>query len=88
MQDRLTTALAVNDAVTTRLAAAKMVRKVDEASQAFTSLKNKIVTKSISPPGTNELAFNASTPVLDLAELDKVEQLLNEAKGMYAGVER
>ena len=88
LQDRLTTALAVNDAVTTRLAAAKMIRKVDEASQAFTTLKNNVVTQSISSPGTTELAFAANAPVLDLAELDKVEQLLNEAKGMYAGVER
>jgi hypothetical protein len=88
LQDRLTTALALKDAAETRAAAADMADKVDEASRAFAAVKDTIVTKSVSPAGVSHLAFSTDAPVLDVADLDKVGQLLNEAKGLYAKVHR
>lgn len=88
LQDRLTSALALKEAAETRAAAADMAGKVDEASRAFAAVKDTIVTKSVSPAGARDLAFTANAPVLDVADLDKVEQLLSEAKGLYATVRR
>jgi hypothetical protein len=88
LQDRLTTALAQADAANIRLTAAQMAGKVDEATAAYRSVRNTIVTESVSPSGTNELAFASNVPVVNLTELDKVEQLLNEAKGIYTAIQR
>jgi hypothetical protein len=65
-----------------------MAKKVDEASKAFAAVKNTIVTRSVSPAGGSDLAFPSGAPVLDVTDLDKVEQLLSEAKGLYARLSR
>ncbi len=88
LQDRLTAALAQTDAANARLATARMVAKIDEANQTLAPVRNMIVRQSISPPGATEPTAKTDRSMLDLAELDKVEQLLNEAKGIYAAVQR
>lgn len=87
MQDRLSAAMAQKDAADTRAKADNLGAKVDETMQAFASLKNRLVEASTSPAGTRTLAFEAGAGVaLDLEDLDKVERLLSEAKGIHEGI--
>jgi hypothetical protein len=65
-----------------------MAAKIDEANQTLAPVRNMITRQSISTPGATELAATPKRSLLDLAELDKVEQLLNEAKGIYVAVQR
>lgn len=88
LQSRLTALLAQQKMAETQLIASKMAAKVDEAEQAFATLKSRMVTASNSPSGTREMVFTAESLVLDLAELDQVEQLLSEAKGISIGIEK
>jgi hypothetical protein len=88
LQDRLTAALAQTEAANARLATARMAAKIDEANQTLAPVRNMITRQSISTPGATELAATPKRSLLDLAELDKVEQLLNEAKGIYVAVQR
>jgi hypothetical protein len=60
---------------------------VDEALEAFAELKGKLVEAASSPPGARALAFDAGAGAfLDLDDLDKVERLLSEAKGIHAAI--
>ena len=87
MQDRFTAVMAQKDAADTRAKAAHLGAKVDETSQAFTDLNNKLVAKTTGPAGVRALAFEAEAGVaLDLDDLDKVERLLSEAKGIHEGI--
>jgi len=86
MQDRLMAALAQKDAADTRARVDRMSAQVDEVSKAFTDLKSKIVKASTSPAGTRALAFEAGKDILDLEDLDRVERLLSEAKGIHGGI--
>jgi len=84
MQDRLSAAMAQKDAADTRATADKQDAKVDEALEAFANLKNRLVEASTSPAGVRTLTFEAGRGVaLDLEDLDKVERLLSEAKGIH-----
>jgi uncharacterized membrane protein YeaQ/YmgE (transglycosylase-associated protein family) len=87
MQDRLSTALAQRDAADARAKADNLGAKVDETMEAFANLKNRLVEASTSPVGATALAFEAGADVaLDLEDLDKVERLLSEAKGIHEGI--
>lgn len=87
MQDRLSAAMAQKDAADTRAKADKQGAKVDEAMEAFANLKNRLVEASTSPAGARTLAFEAGAGVaLHLEDLDKVERLLSEAKGIHEGI--
>lgn len=87
MQDRLTAALAQGSANNIRITADKQNAKVSEALEAFTDLKKKMIEASSSPAGTGSLDFAASqTSELNLEELDRVERLLSEAKGIHEGI--
>jgi uncharacterized membrane protein YeaQ/YmgE (transglycosylase-associated protein family) len=87
LQERLTAAMAQKDAADTRAAAGQQSAKVDEALGAFTDLKKRLVGASTSPAGVRKLMFEGGAGVtLDLEELDKVERLLSEAKGMHARI--
>ena len=86
MQDRLSMAMAEKDAADARATADKLDAKVDEAMAAFGELKKDLAEVSTSPPGRRTLAFDATTGAeLDLESLDKVDRLLNEAKGIREG---
>jgi hypothetical protein len=87
MQDRVSVAIAQQDAANARTIAEKQSTKVDDALGAFADLKRKLVEASVSPPGMETLDFGADTPVaLNLEDLDRVEALLHEAKGLHAGI--
>jgi hypothetical protein len=87
MQDRFTAAMALKDAADTRAVAEKQNDKVDEAVEAFADLKGKLVKTATSPPGEKSLAFDAAAgPFLDLDDLDKVERILSELKGLQAAI--
>jgi len=87
VQDRLSAAIAQKDAADTRAKADKVGAKVDETMEAFADLKNRLVEASTSPVGARTLAFEAEAGVaLDLEDLDKVERLLSEAKGIHEGI--
>jgi hypothetical protein len=87
MQDRLSSAMAQKDAADTRAAADRQDAKVNEALEAFAELKGKLVEAASSPPGAQALAFEAAAGAfLDLDDLDKVERLLSEAKGIHAAI--
>lgn len=87
MKDRLNAALAQNDADNTRTTADRQNAKVDEALEAFADLKNRLVEASTSPAGARTLSFGAGAgAALDLEDLDKVERLLSEAKGIHEGI--
>lgn len=87
IQDRLLAAMAQKDAADTRAKADNLGAKVDETMEAFANLKNRLVQASTSPVGATTLAFEAGTGVaLDMEDLDKVERLLSEAKGIHKGI--
>ncbi|HXF04282.1 MAG TPA: hypothetical protein VNM72_02580 [Blastocatellia bacterium] len=83
LQDRLLASLAQKDAADAMAEAERMSAKVDEVIKAFTDLKSKIVTASTSPPGSRTLAFEAGKAILDLEDLDRVDRLLSEARGIH-----
>jgi hypothetical protein len=84
LQDRLSVAMAQRDAANTRAAAQQQDAKVNEALAAFAELKGKLVETATSPPGARTLTFGAgSAASLDLDDLDRVERLLSEAKGIH-----
>lgn len=86
IQDRLSAAMARKDAADARATVGKLDAKVDEAMHAFADLKKKLVQASTSPAGVRTLTFEAGAGIaLDLEDLDKVERLLSEAKGIYGG---
>ncbi|MFQ5856216.1 MAG: hypothetical protein ACE5LU_11290 [Anaerolineae bacterium] len=86
MQDRLSAAMAQKDAADTRAKAANLGAKVDESMKAFANLKSRLVEASISPAGAGALTFVGPGAALDLDDLDKVERLLSEAKGIHEGI--
>ena len=84
LQDRLSVAIAQQDAANTRAVAQQQDAKVNEALAAFAELKGKLVETATSPPGARSLTFDAGSGAsLDLDDLDKVERLLSEAKGIH-----
>jgi uncharacterized membrane protein YeaQ/YmgE (transglycosylase-associated protein family) len=84
MQDRLSVAIAQQDAANTRAVAQQQDAKVNEALAAFAELKGKLVETASSAPGARTLTFGAgSAASLDLDDLDEVERLLSEAKGIH-----
>jgi hypothetical protein len=86
MQDRLSAVIAQKTATDTKAKADKQAAKTDEAMKAFSDLKKKLVEGSTSPHGTRALTFVHEKAVsLDLEDLDKVERLLSEAKGVHGG---
>ena len=91
MQDRLSVATAQKDAADSRARADIQNTKVTEAMSAYSELKKKLVEAAASPVGTRDLAFvppagEPTSPVLSLDELDKIEHLLSEAKGIHDGM--
>ncbi len=89
MQDRLLASMAQKEAADTKAIADIQDAMVGEAAEAFEDLKNKLVKASTSPLGSSELIFGmqAGAPVtLDQDDLDKVERLLNEAKGIHKAI--
>ncbi len=86
LQDRMLAVMAEKDAADTKDIADKQAAKVAEVGQAFDELKDKLLTASTSQAGTRNLAIGdpkAPALTLDPTDLDKVEQLLNEAKGIH-----
>ena len=85
LQDRLSVAMAQQDAANTRAVAQQQDAKVNEALAAFAELKGNLVETATSPPGARTLTFGAGAAAsLDLDDLDRVERLLSEAKGIHA----
>ena len=80
LQDRLLAALAQKESANLRAVNDKLHAKVDEAIVAFDTLKTAVRTVPL-PPSTR--AIPGATAV-DQALVDRVEQLLNEAKGIGA----
>ena len=86
MQDRLIASIAQKDASETKKNASEQNDIVEEAIGAFAELKNKLVSASTSPVGTNTLSFGGTSGGsinLELDDIDKVERLLFEAKGVF-----
>jgi len=91
LQDRLSVVTAQKDAAAIRARATMQNAKVAEAMAAWTELKKKMVEASVSPAGSRDLAFAPAegapvTPALSLDDLDRVERLLSEAKGIHEGM--
>ena len=85
LQDRLSVAMAQQDAANTRAVAQQQDAKVNEALAAFAELKGNLVETATSPPGARTLTFGAGAAAsLDLDDLDRVERLLSEARGIHA----
>lgn len=78
LQDRLLAALAQKESANLRAVNDKLHDKVDEAIVAFDTLKSAVRTIPL-PPSTR--AIPGATAV-DQSLVDRVEQLLNEAKGI------
>lgn len=85
IQDRLLAAMAQKDATDARAGADKLAAKVDEAREAVADLAKKLEEASTSPAGERIRSFEAGV-TLDLEDLDKVERLLSEAKGIHEGI--
>lgn len=83
MKDRILAALAQKDAADIRARADRQSAKLEEVTEAFVALKGKLIEESKSPRGSRKLTFEAEKDILDLEDLDKIERLLNEAKGIY-----
>ena len=81
LQDRLMAALAEKESASLRAVNDKLHDKVDETIVAFDTLKSAIRTVPL-PPSTR--AIPGATAV-DQSVVDRVEQLLNEAKGIGSG---
>lgn len=89
MQDRLLAAMAQKDAANTKTIADKQDAKVEEARQALADFSHKLTIASTSPLGATNLIFAPTTGpafTMDPADLDKVERLLNEAKGIHKAI--
>lgn len=78
LQDRLLAALAQKESANLRAVNDKLHDKVDEAIVAFDTLKSAVRTIPL-PPSTR--AIPGATAV-DQSLVDRVKQLLNEAKGI------
>ena len=86
MQDRLMATVAQRDAANTRATAGRMAAKVEEASAAFHNLKDKIMKVTASRAGARGIDFEARAAALDPEDLDQVERLLSQAKGIHEGI--
>lgn len=89
LQDRLLASIAQKEAADTKAIGDKLAAKVGEAEQAYADLKGKLVTASTSLAGTSNLSFaptDGAPITLDLDDLNKVERLLNEAKGIHEAI--
>jgi len=80
LQDRLLAALAQKDVADLRTINQELDSIVEETRGAFNELKTAI--RSTPPPPSARSMSPATASVIDLALLDRVEQLLNEAKGI------
>jgi len=78
LQDRLMAALAQKESADLRAVNNKLHDKVDETIVAFDTLKSAIRTVPL-PPSTRSIP---GATAVDQALVDRVEQLLNEAKGI------
>jgi hypothetical protein len=81
LKDRLLAALAGRELAQTRELAAQQSLKVAQLDQAFTQLKGKLTSSSISPLGGRLLDFSKTQPI-ELPELDQVDSLLGEARAL------
>lgn len=80
LQDRLLAALAQKNVADLRAINQELDVIVDETRGAFNELKTAI--RSTPPPPSARSMSPAAASVVDLALVDRVEQLLNEAKGI------
>lgn len=80
LQDRLLAALAQKDVAELRAVNQELGTVVEETRDAFGELKSAI--RATPPPPSARAMSPASASVIDLTLVDKVEQLLNEAKGI------
>jgi hypothetical protein len=90
MQDRLLALIAQNNAAQIQNNAAEQDKKVDEALAAFTGLKGALINASSIPVGARALSFGGASGAsinLPLDDLDRVEHLLFEAKGVFKRIE-
>lgn len=86
LQDRMLAVVAQKDAEDTKEIADKQDALVVEAGQAFAELKDKLQKASTSQAGTKNLTIGdpqGPALTLDPGEIDKVEHLLEEAKGIH-----
>ncbi len=80
LQDRMLAALAQKDVVELRAVNQKLDAVVDETRAAFNDLRSAI--RATPPPPSMRSMAPGTASVVDLALLDRVDQLLNEAKGI------
>jgi hypothetical protein len=87
LQDRLLAAIAVKEAAETKAKAVQQNSKVEEAMKAYSGLKRELMTAAESPAGARELTLKGGAGLsLDLDELDKIDRLFSEAKGIHEGI--
>ena len=80
LQDRMLAALAQKDVAELRAVNQKLDEVVDETREAFGELKSAI-RATPPPPSARALSAGAAS-IIDLTLVDRVDQLLNEAKGI------
>jgi hypothetical protein len=80
LQDRMLAALAQKDVVELRAVNQKLDAVVDETRAAFHDLRSAI--RATPPPPSMRSMSPGAASVIDLALVDRVDQLLNEAKGI------
>jgi hypothetical protein len=81
MQDRFVAVVAQRDVVESRNVIDRQGRLVEEAQRALDALKEKILKATKSPEGESDLIFPAEAR-LKRQDVEKVEQLLSEARGV------
>jgi hypothetical protein len=55
--------------------------------KAFSGLKRELMEAAESPPGVREFTLKGGPGLtLDLEELDKIDRLFSEAKGIHEGI--
>lgn len=82
LQDRLLAALAQKQAAELQAVTQQLDAKVDETQVAFDTLRSAI--RAVPLPPSARAMNTGTTSAVDLALIDRVDQLLHEAKGISA----